>query len=156
MTWPEFLHVVEILKKELEDEKANLLLLQKQDVKERLKFEKAVERKKRKVATIYQKFLMLSFFACVPDRQRTFRELQIGKTFTKQKESSSDGNFETLWVIKHGPDDYKTGKSYGVRPLLLLAPYLTPYIDEFVDEYRPTLNPVNDNKYFFLQVIIDK
>jgi hypothetical protein len=35
------------------------------------------------------------------------------------------------WCIKHRPDDYKTGKTYGERPPLQLSASLTPAIDDF-------------------------
>ena len=54
----------------------------------------------RAVAVAFQRYLILSFFSVVPDRQRTIRELWLGTTFQRE---DSDGT----WVIKHGPDDYK-------------------------------------------------
>ena len=47
----------------------------------------------------------------VPDRQRTLRELEIGRTLVKVNER---------WVIKHSAADYKTGDTYGDRPPLEL------------------------------------
>ena len=82
--------------------------------------------------------------SCIPDRQRTFRELEFDKAFLK------DANLN-CWNIKHGPDDYKTGSSYGDRrpPLLVLAEELTPSIDDFLDRYRLTLSP--NSNHFFVQ-----
>ena len=62
------------------------------------------------IATAFQRYLVLAIFSRVPDRQRTIRELEIDKTLMKD----NDGN----WIIKHGPNDYKTGKTYGDRPPL--------------------------------------
>ena len=45
--------------------------------------------------------LIFAIFSCVPDRQRTLRELEVGRTLVH-----AGGR----WVIKHGPGDYKTGK----------------------------------------------
>ena len=56
----------------------------------------------RRVAVSYQRFLLLSLFAAVPDRQRTFRELAVGITLRREGTGQ--------WVIKHGPEDYKTGE----------------------------------------------
>ncbi len=96
----------------------------------------------RRIATKYQAYLILAFFSCVPDRQRTFRELEIGKTFIR------DGKID-CWTIKHGPDDYKTGKTYGNRPPLVLARELTGGIDDFLARWRPCLKPLGD--HFFVQ-----
>ena len=82
-----------------------------------------------------------AFFSCIPDRQRTFREIDLKRNFSK----SADGT----WIIKHGPDDYKTGKTYGDRPPLVISPELTPSIDLFIDRWRPCLEPVGGN--FFSQ-----
>ena len=75
---------------------------------------------------------MIGILACVPDRQRTLRELEIGRTLIKR-----DG----VWVIKHGPDDYKTGSTYGQRPLMQLDAALYDTLELFIDEHRPHLNP---------------
>ena len=103
---------------------------------------KARNVQRKKIATTFQHYLILAFFASVPDRQRTIRELELGTTFIKDR---SNG----LWTIKHGPDDYKTGKAYGDRPPLVLAPELVPAIDDFVERWRPCLNPKTG--YLFVQ-----
>ncbi|EJK46668.1 hypothetical protein THAOC_34649, partial [Thalassiosira oceanica] len=93
-----------------------------------------VEKKRKAIAVSYQHYLLLSFFACIPDRQRTFRELELDRSFMRV---GSDG--EATYVIKHTSDDYKTGKSYGERPALPLGPSLTPEIDDFISRWRPAL-----------------
>jgi len=95
---------------------------------------------RRNVARLFQHYLVVALLACIPDRQRTFRELEIGKTLVKE---------EGQWLIKHGPDDYKTGKSYGTRPPLVVASELAPLIDLFIDDFRPALNP--DGSHLFTQ-----
>ena len=94
----------------------------------------------RKIATVYQYYLILAFFASVPDRQRTIRELQLGKSFIKDTK-------QNIWTIKHSPDDYKTGKTYGDRPPLSLAPRLVPAIDDFLKRWRPCLHPSTDSLF---------
>lgn len=79
-----------------------------------------------------QKYLILVFFSQIPDRQRTYRELDLDTTFIRE---------ENQWIIKHGPDDYKTGKAYGDRPPLILDYSLTSSIDDFIENWRPALNP---------------
>ena len=53
------------------------------------------------------------------DRQRTLRELVLGRTLVKE-----DGK----WLIRHGASDYKTGRSYGERPPLVIAESIYPYV----------------------------
>ena len=76
----------------------------------------------------------------MPDRQRTIRELELERTFVR------DGD---RWGIKHSPDDYKTGGSYGDRPFLSLSAELTPHIDDFLSRWRPCLKP--RTKHVFVQ-----
>jgi hypothetical protein len=99
---------------------------------------KKILSQQRRIAYLYQKYLILSFFASVPDRQRTIRELCIGKTLLKQSE---------VYVIKHGPDDYKTGKSYGDRPPLEISRTLTQPIDTFITYWRPFHAPQANNLF---------
>lgn len=94
----------------------------------------------RKVAIMYQQYLILSFLACVPDRQRTIRELKLNRSFVRDKQND-------VWTIKHGPDDYKTGKTYGDRPPLMLSPELVPAIDDFLEHWRQCLAPNSDHLF---------
>ncbi len=57
--------------------------------------------------------------ASCADRQRTIRELEVGKTLFKEGER---------WVIKHQADDYKTGRAYGQRPPMVIAPHIYPEV----------------------------
>ena len=120
ITWPEYLQVIEALKTDLHQQK------------ETHRDKPMPDFRRRAIASTFQKYLILSMFAAVPDRQRTFRELWLGTTFVKQGEK---------WMIKHGPNDYKTGNSYGDRPPLPIPQSLSPAIDEWIESYRPALNP---------------
>jgi len=86
------------------------------------------------VAESYQRYLILAILSSIPDRQRTIRELEVGRTLIKDTDSG-------CWMVKHGPGDYKTGKHYGERPAMQLAEELTPAIDDFVERWRPSLKP---------------
>ena len=113
----------------------------------------------KKIAKAYQRYLILAFFSCVPDRQRTIRELELGKTFykieldnIKDDDSCIDGtisknNAKANYVIKHGPDDYKTGKAYGDRPPLVIESKLTSAIDEFISDWRKYLKPTSNHLF---------
>ena len=134
LSWPMYLKVVESVK--------NDLLQRLNDYKKEtptpiLGIYSPIE---RKIATVYQYYLILAFFASVPDRQRTIRELQLGKSFIKDTK-------QNLWTIKHSPDDYKTGKTYGDRPPLSLAPGLVPAIDDFIGQWRQCLLPTTDSLF---------
>ena len=87
------------------------------------------------VAWSVQKYLIFGILSCVPDRQRTLRELRVGKTLFKEGDK---------WVIRHKETDYKTGKDYGVRPPLVIAPHLYPTLETFIETHRKELNPNHD------------
>lgn len=54
------------------------------------------------------------------DRQRTLRELEVGRTLFREP----DGR----WLIRHQAGDYKTGRTYGERPPLVIAPAIYPEV----------------------------
>ena len=39
-------------------------------------------------------------------------------------------------MIRHGPDDYKTGRDYGVRPPMVIHPKFYPMLEDFVENQR--------------------
>ena len=135
ISWPEYLQVVQTLKYDLVD----LLHNHQPDTLGHVTG--------RKIAVLFQRYLILAIFARVPDRQRTIRELQLGQTLVR----SADGQ----WCIRHSPQDYKTGKTYGERPPLDLGAALTPWIDEFLSKWRKFLIKEESNDshdYLFCQV----
>ena len=140
LTWPEYLQVVQQTQTELvgllDEYKAS-----NDSGPPRQKKEKdgklAYTPLQRKISTCYQKYLVLAIFSSIPDRQRTIRELELGRSFQKEGESG-------CWCIKHAPEDYKTGKAYGERPLLQLSKHLTPWIDEFLGNWRQCLVPKSE------------
>jgi len=127
LSWPEFLGVVNKLKEDLQFQLDTFK--GKQNVK---------PRKKQEIATVYQTFILLSMITFIPDRSRTFRELEINSNFLRD---------EGRWTIKHGPKDYKTGYIYGDRPPLVLPEDLTPAIDDFIENWRPALNPTTEKLF---------
>lgn len=96
------------------------------------------------VAWALQRYLIFAILACVPDRQRTIRELRVGSTLVK---SEDDGR----WYIRHGPSDYKTGRVYGPRPALLVSPNLYPELEAFIHRWRADLSPRHD--FLFSQYV---
>ena len=145
LDWDEYLNVVQMLKEEVESEIRiweDRMGFDEASPSNTFGSEKIYTPLQRKIARTFQAYLILSFFACVPDRQRTFRELEIGTTFIRARKID-------CWIIKHGPDDYKTGKTYGDRPPLVLAKELTCAIDDFLERWRPCLRP--SGQHFFVQ-----
>lgn len=124
LSWPEYLQVIKSMKQELLD------LMDAY-------FSLGENWRKVKAAEAYQSYLILSLFASIPDRQRTMRELAIGSTLVKSDETN-------LWTVRHGPDDYKTGKSYGERPTIQLREDLSLAIDDFIENWRSALEPSTD------------
>ncbi len=150
LDWEEYLNVVRLLKEDLQEEIR--LFESNMEIKDTCKYPMNngtngsrnihYTPTHRRIATKFQAYLILAFFSCVPDRQRTFRELEVGKSFIRDERIN-------VWTIKHGPDDYKTGKTYGDRPPLVLAEELTPAIDDFLARWRPCLLPLGQS--FFVQ-----
>ncbi|PSC71057.1 saccharopine dehydrogenase [Micractinium conductrix] len=88
------------------------------------------------VAWSLQRYLVFAIFSCVPDRQRTLRELEVGRTLVKDR----DGR----WIIRHGPGDYKTGRSYGERPPLVIADHIYPELEAWMGKWRACLEPTHN------------
>ena len=99
-----------------------------------------VRRDDKDIAWSLQKYLIFAILACVPDRQRTIRELKMGRTLFKEGD---------IYVIRHKPEDYKTGKAYGERAPLYISSSLTRPLDEFIGCYRAALGP--DHDFLFTQ-----
>ncbi len=96
------------------------------------------------VAWSIQNFILFSFLSCCPDRQRTIRELELGKTLIREDNGT--------YFVRHGPEDYKTGAVYGPRPPLRLSPKVCKFLDLWLDKeigWRGKLNP--QHNYVFTQ-----
>ncbi|GAX85549.1 hypothetical protein CEUSTIGMA_g12964.t1 [Chlamydomonas eustigma] len=120
LDWPDFLKVVECLRLEC----ANFRI-----------GEVSPESNKR-LAISLQKYLIFAILSCIPDRQRTIRELRLGTTLVKDEVGR--------WVIRHGPRDYKTGKAYGERPPLVISTSIYPELEAWISTYRAYLDPKHD------------
>ena len=141
LSWPEFLSVIASAKQETQQLAKDF----RNTPGEKLQI---------KVAESFQRYLILAILATIPDRQRTIRELELGKTLIKLESNDDDTNESSSneggsWVVKHGPDDYKTGKAYGDRPAMPLGKELSDDIDNFIDHWRPSLQPKTE--YLFVQ-----
>lgn len=118
LDWPEYLATVQELRREC----AGLNY-------------RGIKRARPAVAWSLQRYLIFAILSSIPDRQRTLRELQVGQTLF---------NEQGRWVIRHGPSHYKTGKAYGERPPMVLAPHIYPELEAFLDEWRSELKPQHD------------
>ena len=137
LSWKEYLGVVEALKKEVADELEQLVRDREEGRSSGGLPPSSIG---RRIAKKYQRYLLLAFFSSLPDRQRTMRELEIGRTFFR--------NDDNTWEVKHGREDYKTGNTYGDRPPLGLSAALTSAIDDYLKYWRPYLKPSSD--HFFV------
>ena len=121
LEWGEYLRVVESLRAECSSRTADGKL-----------------RSTTAIAWSIQTYLIFAILSCVPDRQRTIRELSVGTTLRRD---ASTGQ----WLIRHGAADYKTGKDYGERPPLVIAPRVSAVVDLFVaGGWRDALSPQHD------------
>jgi len=124
LDWPQYLMLVECLKLEC----AGLN-------------KRGEARKKADIARSIQLYLFFAILACVPDRQRTLRELELNRTLFFDSPTKT-------WYIKHNANDYKTGSIYGTRPNLVLDRRLYPALEAWLhDGYRDEFNP-NHNFVF--------
>lgn len=102
------------------------------------------------IARSVQRYLLFAFLAYMPpDRQRTLRELEVGKTLVRGT-LSQDGVFEARedgkWYIHLMKDGYKTGKAYGEQ-WLMVPDILYPYIEAWLNQWRSKFSP-NHNFVF--------
>lgn len=127
MDWNEYLFLVQELRKE-----TGALKLDSSG--------KTVRRDDKDIAWSLQKYLIFAILSCIPDRQRTIRELKIGKTLFKEGDR---------YVIRHGPHDYKTGRAYGERAPLYISTTINPELEAYINTYRSALHP--EHEYLFTQ-----
>ena len=95
------------------------------------------ERSEREIAMSVQRYLLFAILACIPDRQRTLRELQLNKTLFRDASTGA-------WMVRHGSDDYKTGGAYGERPALVIDSRVYPALESWLSTHRAALSPSHD------------
>ncbi len=122
LAWPDFLAAVDRLRLECAEKTPD-----------------GKARPLRAIAWSYQTYLICAILSCIPDRQRTLRELEVGRTLFKKEDGS--------WAIQHGPGDYKTGAQYGERPELVIAEHIIPYLEAFLSKWRPHLAPKHNRVF---------
>ncbi len=111
--WPEFLNCVKQLKAECTPiSKSNQ------------------HRSKSAIATSIQRYLIFAFFSAIPERPRTVRELELGRTLVKRDE---------LWYLELGPEDLKTGEAYsklGEKRVIPIPQWYYPELEAWLFGYE--------------------
>ena len=107
--WPEFLACVEQLKTECNPIGEN-----------------NQRRSDSAIAASYQRYSIFAFFSALADRQRTLRELEVGRSLFKRN---------GIWRIEHGPDDFKTGSTYGKR-IIPIPNWFYPELEAWLHGYE--------------------
>jgi len=116
LEWDEFLLCVQKLKAECSERKAN-----------------KGKRSETAIAQSYQRYLIFAFLAYMPpDRQRTLRELEVGRTLVKTEDNK--------WYIHLMPEDYKTGASYGEQWSLVPDIFYLE-LEQWLNKWRLVFNP---------------
>jgi len=85
------------------------------------------------IAWTIQRYLIASFFSAIPDRQRTVRELEVGRTLFKRQER---------WYLEHNADDYKTGETYsknGEKRIIPIPEWFYPELEAWLNGYEDEL-----------------
>jgi integrase len=111
--WPEFLAMVEQLKTECNPIGEN-----------------NQRRSDSAIAASIQRYLIFAFFSAIPDRQRTFRELEVGRTLFQHN---------GIWRIEHNSDDFKTGSTYckkGEKRIIPIPKWFYPDLEAWLHGYE--------------------
>lgn len=110
------------------------------------------ERTLSAIARSLRRFLICALLCYLPpDRQRTLRELQEGKTLIRgyfRKDGFFQPSDDGEWYIWLGAGDYKTSDIYG-DSLKRIPNQLVPYLEDWLYKYRAAFNPNHD--YVFTQ-----
>ena len=127
LDWPVFLACVKRLVEECEERSAC-----------------GKNRPLKAIAKSHQIALIFMLLSAFPDRSRTLRELELGRTLFNR-----DGK----WFIEHSASDFKTGDSFcknGQKRVVELPESLYPFLTEWLEKWRPIFNPKHG--YFFTRV----
>lgn len=127
LDWPEFLACVHHLEEECQP-----------------CYIHGVRRTPTAIARSYQRYLLFALLAYIPtDRQRTLRELEVGKTLVRGIfhnnrvfEAREDGD----WYIHLKKQDYKTGENHGDQ-WLMVPKILYPYLEAWLSQERAKFSP---------------
>ncbi|MDZ8139007.1 MAG: site-specific integrase [Nostoc sp. DedQUE04] len=105
---------------------------------------KGKKRTNRTLAQSHQIALICMLLSAFPDRSRTIRELEVGRTLINR-----DGK----WFVEHTAEDFKTGNSFcknGQKRVVELPQTLYPLLEEWLSKWRSVFNP--NHPYVFTQL----
>ncbi|OUL23036.1 hypothetical protein BV378_24475 [Nostoc sp. RF31YmG] len=105
---------------------------------------KGKQRSQRAIAQSHQIALICLLLSAFPDRSRTIRELEVGRTLVNR-----DGK----WFVEHTAEDFKTGSSFcknGQKRVVELPFALYPLLEEWLSKWRSVFQP--NHSYVFTQV----
>ena len=130
------------------------------------KFDDGGPRPQQSIARSIQRLLIISLFVAIPPRRsRVIAELELGRTFQRGKVDPQAGYIpesllatseDVRWCITLGPEDYKTGKSYGSQSFEINdmkfndGTSLYRYIDQWINEYRLLFKPSHQRLFLSL------
>ncbi len=129
LDWPEFLACVEYLKKDCAIYTSD-----------------GQPRTGRAIARSYERYLVAALLAYMPpDRQRTLRELEVGRTLVRGtvKNDIFCPKADGRWYIKLGSQDYKTGRAYKEQTLEV-PENIYPELEAWLNEWRAVLQPTHN------------
>lgn len=135
LNWPEFLACIEYLERDCQ--------YYTYDGKRRTD---------RAIANSIERYLIAALLGYIPpDRQRTFRELEVGRTLIKGNVKSGilHPDQDGLWYIQLSSEDYKTGDAYG-ESLIQIPEFLYDMLENWLSTWRQTLNP--SHNFVFTQL----
>ena len=135
LNWPEYLACVAYLKKECSSHTSE-----------------GRPRSDRTMGLSYQRYLIAALLAYMPpDRQRTFRELEEGKTLVRGSLKNAIFYPEKAgdFYIRLGSQDYKTGKTYGEQ-FLKIPEKLYPELEAWLNKWRSLVQP--QHNFVFTQM----
>lgn len=117
------------------------------------KYKEGSSRSRKATAASIQRFLIAALLAYMPpDRQRTLRELEKGRTLLKGtlRQSGNKLCFEEAdqgnWYIHLQATDYKTGKLYGEQ-WQMIPDILYPYLESWLTQGRMVFDPIHNRVF---------
>ncbi len=107
------------------------------------------KRSEQAIARSYERYLIAALLGYMPpDRQRTFRELELGRTLVRGTVEQgvfcpATENSVAHWYIRLMADDYKTGATYGEQ-IIQVPEIIYPELEAWLNQWRACLKPSHD------------
>lgn len=114
------------------------------------------KRSDQAIARSYERYLIAALLGYMPpDRQRTFRELELGRTLVRGTVEqgvfcpAANESEPGYWYIRLMAEDYKTGATYGEQ-IIPVPEILYPELEAWLNQWRACLNP--NHNFVFTQL----